>query len=126
MLISLLKRIFHRSSKVTEAGQFRKRDLSKHITRILSARYDEKGPLSLLEPDLVIVLVNADDLSNVRLIDDDATSFAATVQVRELPTVLSFLIIRESEIAIPRDILPSIAMEAASAIFRKLNPVEAR
>lgn len=99
-----------------------KKELEARIETVLAERYERDGSLSLLVPGLCIEA----DASGIHLSDTRNESALASVELHELPSVRSFLVIRTTEIAIPRDVLANIAFEAARAIARQLNALESR
>lgn len=94
-----------------------KKELEARVEALLAERYARVGAMSFLEPGLSVIA----DADGVHLEDTPNPDALASIELHDLPSVRSFLIIRNTEMAIPRDVLANIATEAARAVSRKLN-----
>ena len=94
-----------------------KQELEARIEQLLMARYEKNGAISLLEPSLRIVAIG----ERIELATEEIADAISEVKLRELPSVLAFLVVREENLAIPRDVVANIATEAARATAERIN-----
>lgn len=98
-------------------GHRAKQELEGTVERLLLAHHRAHGADSLLKPDLRIIARGTE----IAIAEHKVNDAIAEVELRELPTVLSFLVVREQELAVPRDVVTNIATEAARLLARRIN-----
>ncbi len=94
-----------------------KQELEAEIERLLIAHYEKNGATSLLDPSLRIMAIG----ERIELSTSPIEAAISEVMLRELPSVMAFLVVREEHLAVPRDVLANIATEAARLIAKRID-----
>ncbi len=79
--------------------------------------FDQNGPMSLLDPELRVVAIG----EQITLATDVVTDAICDVKLRDLPSIMAFLVVRDNDVAIPRDVVANIAAEAAREIAKRIS-----
>jgi|GEM_PF-4962851 len=98
-------------------GHHAKRELVKQIEGLLLNHHTLHGAVSLLDAGLRVVAIH----DRILLASEPNPDAICEVMLRELPTVLSFLVVREDNLAVPRDVVSEIAYEASRVISKRIN-----
>jgi hypothetical protein len=98
-------------------GRHAKRELIDQIEQLLLEHHTQHGADSLLNPQLRVVAIH----DRITLETESIPDAICEVMLRELPTVLSFIVVREDNLAIPRDVVINIAYEASRLISKRIN-----
>jgi hypothetical protein len=101
-------------------GLSAKQELEATVESLLLAHHTQHGADSLLNPDLRIVAIG----ERIELATEPINDAICEVKLRELPTVLSFLVVREENLAVPRDVVANIATEAARLMAKRVNALD--
>lgn len=94
-----------------------KRELMDQIEKLLLEHHTQHGADSLLNPQLRLVAIH----DRILLMTESAPDAICEVMLRELPTILSFVAIREDNLAVPHDVVVNIAYEASRLISKRIN-----
>ncbi len=94
-----------------------KRELEALIEGLLLTRYDQNGAISLLDPELRVVAIG----EQITLATAVVTDAICDVKLRALPSIMAFLVVRDNDLAVPRDVVANIATEAAREIAKRIN-----
>lgn len=98
-------------------GRHAKRELISQIEALLLNHHTLHGADSLLNPELRVVAIH----DRILLATESDPDAICEVMLRELPTILSFLVVREDNLAVPRDVVTEIAYEASCLISERIN-----
>ncbi len=98
-------------------GSLARRELNQQITQLLLEYHAQHGADSLLNPALRLVAIH----DSILLVAEPTPDAICEVMLRELPTILSFLVVREDNLAVPRDVVDTIAFEASRLISKRIN-----
>ena len=98
-------------------GSHARRELAGQIEALLLNHHTRYGADSLLATGLRVVAIH----DGILLATEAHSEAICEVMLRELPSVLSFLVVREDNLAVPRDVVFEIAHEASRAISKRIN-----
>jgi hypothetical protein len=98
-------------------GHAAKQELEGRVESLLLAHHSKHGAHTLLDAELRVIAIGTE----VILAHEAHPEAIAEVKLRELPTVLAFLVVREDYLAVPRDVVSNIATEAARKLSRRIK-----
>ncbi len=100
-------------------SQAEKRELERVLIAELTRHYDDHGAVSLLAPDLCILIDGSELVIQPK--PQESSDFLACVEIRSLFSAQCALAVGLEQTALPRDVLPDLATEATSAIAAQVN-----